>query len=186
MTLQSVLRLALADRGGWDELKRIPPPLARLFLRVVLPLSLLPPAMVYYAGTYHGESFVVGFGGKAWLPIAVAFLLANWVTVAGMGWVIKAIAAANRVRCEYRDAYMLAMLSPIPLWLSSLTLVVPSLSLAAGVSMIALVTSTGITYHGVRSLCRENEEVVVASVTHGIVAVGLMAWALLLVLIIPV
>jgi hypothetical protein len=52
--------------------------------------------------------------------------------------------------------------------------------------MIALVTSTGITYHGVRSLCRENEEVVVASITHGIVAVGLMAWALLLVLIIPV
>lgn len=186
MTLQSVLRLALVDHGGWDELKRIPRPLARLFLRIVLPLSLLPPAMVYYAGTYHGESFVVGFGEKAWLPIAVAFLLANWVTVAGMGWVIRAIAAANGVRCEYRDAYVLAMLSPIPLWLSSLTLVIPNLALAVCVSMMALAASIGITYHGVRSLCREDEEVVVASVTHGIVAVGLMAWALLLVLIIPV
>jgi hypothetical protein len=53
-------------------------------------------------------------------------------------------------------------------------------------SKIALVTSRGITYHGVRSLRGENEQVVVASVTHGIVAVGLMAWVQLLVLIIPV
>lgn len=52
--------------------------------------------------------------------------------------------------------------------------------------MIALATSAGITYHGVRSLCRENEDVVVASVTHGVLAVGLTAWALLLVLVIPV
>lgn len=186
MTFQSALRLALADRGGWDELKSPSPSLTRRLLRVVLPLSFLPPAMVYYAGTYHGEAFVPGFGGKAWLPIAVAFLLANWVTVAGMGWATRAIAAANGVRCGYREAYVLAMLAPIPLWLGSLTLAIPSLSLAVGVSMIALATSAGITYHGVRSLCRENEDVVVASVTHGVLAVGLTAWALLLVLVIPV
>jgi len=186
MTPQSVVRLALADRGGWDELQRIPLPLVQLFLRVVLPLSLLPPAMVYYAGTYHGEEFMTGFGGKSWLTVAAAFLLAEWATVAGMGWVIKAIAAANGVRCEYRDAYLLAALSPIPLWLSSLTLFVPSFPLAVGVSMVALALSIGITYHGVRSLCRANEDVVAAFVAHGVVAVGLMAWALLLMLIIPV
>jgi hypothetical protein len=186
MTPQSVLKLALADGGGWDELQRIPPALGRLFLRLVLPLSLLPPAMVYYAGTYHGEAFMAGFGSKPWLPVAVAFLLAEWVTVALMGHVVRAIAAANGVRCEYRDAYLLATLSPIPLWLSSLTLFVPSFPLAVAVSMVALALSIGITYHGVRSLCRTDEDVVVASVAHGVVAVGLIAWALLLMLIIPV
>jgi hypothetical protein len=186
MTLQTVLRLALADRGGWEELARIRSPLTRVLLRLVVPLSLLPPAMVYYAGTYHGEAFMAGFGAKPWLPVAIAFLLANWATVGAMGWVIRAIAAGNGLRCRSRDAYLLAMLSPIPLWLSSLTLVVPSFTLAAGVTLVALAASTAITYHGVRSLCRADEEVVAASVTHGIVAVGLIAWALLLVVVIPV
>jgi hypothetical protein len=177
MTLQSVLRLALADRGGWEELARIPSPLTRVFLRLVVPLSILPPAMVYYAGTYHGEAFMAGFGAKPWLPVAIAFLLANWATVGGMGWFIRAIAAGHGLRCRPRDAYLLAMLSPIPLWLSSLTLFVPSFTLAASIA---------ITYHGVRSLCRADEEVVAASVTHGVVAVGLIAWALLLVVVIPI
>jgi hypothetical protein len=71
-------------------------------------------------------------------------------------------------------------------WLSSVTLVIPNLSLAAGLSNTALVTSSGITYHGVRFLCGEDEQVVVAFLTHGIVAVGLMAWVQLLVLIMPI
>jgi hypothetical protein len=67
-----------------------------------------------------------------------------------------------------------------------LPLVVPSVPLAVGVSMVALALSVGITCHGVPSLCRENEDVAAASVAHGVVAVGLMAWALLPMLIVPV
>jgi hypothetical protein len=186
MTPYNALRMALSDHAGWDELRKIPPPVVQLFVRLTLPLSLLPPVMVYMAGTYHGEAFMAGFSSKHWLPIGIAFLFAEWATVLAMGWVVKAIAGAHRVACGYPDAYVVATHAPVPLWLSSLTLVVPSFGLAALVSLVALALSAGIVYHGARALLGAREEIVAASITFGVIAVGLIAWALLLVLLIPV
>lgn len=40
---------------GWNDLIRIHPSAARLFVMLVFPLSLLPPAMIYYAGGRYGD-----------------------------------------------------------------------------------------------------------------------------------
>lgn len=182
----NALRMALSEHAGWDELRRIPTPIAQLLLRLTLPLSLLPPLMVYYAGTYHGDAFMAGFSGKHWLPIGAAFIVAEWATVAGMGWVVRSIAAAHHVACAYRHAYLVAMLAPVPLWLSSLALLVPSFGPAIVLSLCALALSAGIVYHGVRALLGVTEDVVAASITFGVTGVGLIAWALLLLVLIPV
>lgn len=185
MTPQNVFGMAVSDHAGWDDLARIPPSAAWMLPLLALPLSLLPPAMLYYAGSHHGDEFVAGFGGRNWALIALVFLLAEWLSVLGMGGVIRAIAAAHRVRCSYRDAYILATLAPVPLWLSSLILFIPSPLLAVGVSLCALGLAMTITYHGVRALCREREDVTAASMVYGVTSVGLIAWALLLVIVFP-
>lgn len=185
MTPQNVLGMAVSDHAGWDDLARIPPSPAWMLTHVTIPLSLLPAAMLYYAGNSHGDEFVVGFGGRNWALIALVFLLAEWFSVLGMGLAIRAIANAHRVRCSYRDAYILANLAPVPLWLSSLILFIPSPLLAVGVSLCALGLAMTITYHGVRALCREREDIVAASMTCGVTGTGLIAWALLLIVVFP-
>lgn len=187
MTIRSVLRLAAADQDAWREVSstRRPRALFHLLAWSVAPVSLLPPLMLYYAGSLHGDQFVPGFGAKSWLAIALAFLAAEWITLAVMGPVIRAIARANGGRCTVHDARVLAMVSPIPLWFSSLILLVPSLAMAISVALLALALSIIVTFQGVRRLCRPKDDVVAAAITQGVVGVELIGWALLLVLLIP-
>lgn len=103
-----------------------------------------------------------------------------------MGWLIKAIAETNSVDIDTHDAYMLAGIAPIPLWLSSLGLLVPSLLFNAFVSLVALGLSCSIIYHGIYALCHMHEEVVAASITQTVIGAGLIAWALLLIMILPI
>jgi hypothetical protein len=177
--------MAFSHRAGWDELRRIQPRLGRIALRLALPLSLLPPAMIYFAGSYHGDAFLPGFGARPWMPIAVAFFLAEWVSIALMGLLVKAIAAAHNVRCTYRDACVLALIPPIPMWLSSLGLFSPHFLVAFTVAIGGLTFAVALIYHGIRSVHGVRDEVVAMSMTQGIAGVGLMAWALLLMVLIP-
>ena len=60
MNILQMPRMIFSFSDGWDDLIRIHPSIARLFALLVLPLSLLPPAMIYYAGGRYGDVFVQG------------------------------------------------------------------------------------------------------------------------------
>lgn len=184
MTYQTP-KLASVARAAWLWAGAVRPPLARVFLAVVLPLSLLPPLMVYYSGTYHGDAFMAGFGARDWASIALVFFLAELVMVAAMGPVIRGIARLNGVATDRRSAYLLAFAAPIPLWLSSLALFVPDFFAAAAAGVLALAFSCVIIYHGVGALLRVREDIVAGSIAYGIMACGMLAWAMLLVIVIP-
>ncbi len=85
---------------------------------------------------------------------------------------------------DYHDAYLLAGIAPIPLWLSSLGLFVPSLGFNAVLSLAALGLSCGIIYHGIEGLCHTREDVTAASIVQTVIGAGLIAWALLLMLVV--
>ena len=75
-----VVVLAKALRG-WPELVRIRPGLLRLFVFLVLPLSLLPPAMLCFAGTHHPEMFGDVYSRKPWGQVAAVFFTAEIATL---------------------------------------------------------------------------------------------------------
>jgi hypothetical protein len=183
MNLISLSKLPFSTTQGWPELEKIHPGLLKVFALVVLPLSLLPPVMLYYAGTHYPESFLKGAAGKAWDEIALVFFLAEMLTFLGMGWLIRQVAESNRLRIDHHDAYLLAAIAPIPLWLASLGLLVPSLAFNAGLSVAAMALSCGIIYHGVEGLCHMREEVTAAAIVQTVIGAGLVAWALLLALV---
>ena len=169
---------------GWLELEKGQPALARLLAYVVLPIALLPPLMLYLTGASHGDAFVTGFGGKPWGLIATVFFVAEMIGLLLMGWLISRVAAAHRLRVSSHDAYVIACIAPIPLWLSSLGLMVPNLGFNAAVSVAALAATCGLVYHGVSALAHTREEISALGITQTVMGAGLVIWALLLGLIV--
>ncbi|HEX8981122.1 MAG TPA: YIP1 family protein [Parasulfuritortus sp.] len=185
MKLSTISHLPLSADQGWPEIERAHPHLVKLYALIVLPLSLLPPAMLYYAGTQYPDSFLHQAANKNWGEVAAAFFLTELFTLLAMGWLIKQVAETNNLRIDYHDSFLLAGIAPIPLWLSSLGLFAPSLGFNAVLSLIALGLSCGVIYHGIEGLCHTHEDVTAAGIVHTVIGAGLIAWALLLMWVLP-
>lgn len=184
MKLTALAQLPLSADQGWPEIERFQPRLMRRFGPSVLPLSLLPPAMLYYAGSHYPEAFLSQPAGKDWVLIAVAFFLLEMATLLGMGWLIRQVATTNGLRIDHDQAFFLATIAPVPLWVSSLGLLVPSLGFNVILSLAGLGLSCAIIYHGIEGLCHTREGVAAAAITQTVIGAGLIAWALLLLLVV--
>lgn len=185
MNIMSFPKMAVSSSGGWHEVENAHPSIAKLFAYLVLPLSVLPPAMLYFAGKHYGDNFITGFGSRHWELISTVFFLGELATFGAMGWLTKQITKFNQADISTHDAYMLAGIAPVPLWLSSLGLLVPSLMFNAGVSLVALAMTCGLVYHGVYALCHMREEVSAMAITQAVFGAGMAAWAILLMIIVP-
>ncbi|MDN3519258.1 Yip1 family protein [Aquisalimonas lutea] len=183
MSPASILRLPFSSASGWDELRRRQPSLIALVSFIVLPLSLVPPVMLYYAGTQYGEAFGAGFADKQWQFITTIFFLAELLTFAVMGWLIYEVGNTREARISVHDAYLLAAIAPIPLWLSALALLIPSLPVVAVIALATLGLSCSIVYQGIRGLCHVKEDVVAMSITYTVMAASVIAWGLLLAIV---
>ncbi|MBI2961506.1 MAG: DUF1282 family protein [Betaproteobacteria bacterium] len=186
MNVSSLLRMPLAPKAAWPELGRVDSTVAKTFSFLVVPLSLLPPPMIYWAGTHYGDAFVEGFSGKPWATIAAVFFLCEIASVTFMGWLIKQVAFAWNRHVSDRNAYVVAAVAAIPVWISSLGLLVPSLAFNVAVSVAALALSCALVFQGVRSYCRIGDEHIehAIDITRLVFGAGLGAWGFLILLLI--
>ncbi|BBM05150.1 hypothetical protein HAALTHF_03220n [Vreelandella aquamarina] len=77
MRALTFLKLPFNHREGWKELQASSPSIPLLAWLVVLPMSLLPPVMLYYAGTHYGDAFMAGFADREWRFITTIIFLAE-------------------------------------------------------------------------------------------------------------
>lgn len=173
-------KMILSFHAGWDELIRIHPSIARMFALVVLPLSLLPPAMIYFAGGNYGDVFAAGVSPETWHASAAIFFVAELLTVPLMAWLMYLVARANDVAADYHVCFTVAAIAPIPLWLSSLVLFIPNLVVGVAVGGLALLCSLGLTYRGVFALLRMRDDIRALQMATVITGAGLLAWLLLM------
>lgn len=183
MSILSFPKMVFSN-DGWPELESLHLSFISFFSLVVLPLALLPPAMLYYAGSNYGDLFVVGFGSKPWSAIATVFYLAEIITVLLMGWLIKEVAKWYGLRPTNAETIMLAGIAPIPMWLSSLSLLIPNLAVDVGIALLALAAGCGLLYNGICAFCRTTDEVAAAGMTQIVMSAGAFFWVLLLVLVV--
>lgn len=189
MKISTLSRMPFSPEAAWPEVAKFDAHIFRLFLSLVIPLSLLPPAMIYLAGNHYGDAFLQGFGSiqtvshKAWGQIALVFFLGEMFSVALMGWLIRQVAANWNGQISYRSAYLLAAIAPIPLWISSLGLLVPSITLNVVFSFVALGLACALIYRGVQALCQIKEDIEAAAVTQVVFGAGMIIWGLLLSLV---
>ena len=180
MSPSQVPKMFLSFHEGWDELIRIHPSISRMFALVVLPLSLLPPAMIYYAGGNYGDVFAAGVSPGQWHTAAGIFFFAELLTVPVMAWLIQLVSRANSIGAAYHECFTLAAIAPIPLWLSSLVLFVPNLVVGVAVGGLALLCSLALTYRGVYALLRMHDDIRALQMATVITGAGLLAWLLLM------
>jgi hypothetical protein len=95
MSLQSLAKLPLSADEGWPDLVRFHPGILKVLLLLVLPFSLLPPVMLYFAGTHYPEAFGPAAHQRDWAAVAAVFLVAELATYALMGWLIRQVGNTN-------------------------------------------------------------------------------------------
>jgi hypothetical protein len=177
MDLSTLAALPLSAERGWPELLRARPRGWRLFLQLVLPVALLPPAVLYLAGTIGPSHFSAG--SRPWGELSMLVLLAEFASVAVAGLLFRHIAGAYALVLGRHEARLLAALAPLPLWASAAGLALPGIAAPAAVLLTGLGLSCGIAYHGLVAMCRPREALVAAAIVQVAAGVGLAAWGCL-------
>ncbi len=184
MSLLHYLRLPFASGDDWQLLQKARRSARSTFLLLTLPLSLLPPAMLLYAGANHAEAFRMAGGPERWQMLAALFLVVELLTVPLMAWLIKEIAAQRQIAVTFNDAILLAAVTAVPLWLSSLGLAIPHLSLAVPVLLLGLFLAGTTLYHGTFSFLKMSEPIDAQSLATEVFAAGALVWVLVCVFIV--
>ncbi|MCB2385918.1 Yip1 family protein [Thalassolituus alkanivorans] len=169
---------------GWEKMQSMNISIPALAWKLVLPLSFLPPVLLYYAGTHYDNSYIQNFPEKNWHFITTTFFLAELLTFFVMGWLIHSVLESHDLAINYHDAYLLAAIAPIPMWLSSLGLLIPSALITSIFAGVGLVASCVILYLGTSALCHRNtDDVVSMSATYTIMSAAFLAWIMLMVIV---
>ena len=185
MSIPNLPAMFISETTGWGELARLHPPVTKLFLRLVVPMSIVPPVMYAYSELIHpGRVF----------PLSVPALTATQLLVSGavlfavqlamvsfMAMLIRRMCMARDHDPAFEEAYALAAVAPVPLWLSSLALFVPSLWFNVGVVTLAWIASLALIRHGVRPLLGVRDAQKAHYISNLVSLAGVGAWIALLI-----
>lgn len=182
MNVMQLSRMLVSPQAGWDEIERTHPRMDEMFLKLVLPLSLLPPAMILYASGGLGAELLPDVHIGNWLLAATFFFVAEHFSVPLMAGAIREAAIAKGVSASLRDAYAVAAIAPVPLWLSSLVLLFGSPWLAVVVAVAALIAAGVLIHNGVERLFGVEEGVEASEMAVQVISLGVLAWGVLLIM----
>lgn len=184
MSILQMPKMIFSFHEGWDDLIRIHPSMARMFMQLVLPFSILSAAMIYFAGSHYGHIFSPGASPQQWQLAAGIFFLAELLTVPAMAGIMYAVCRANGIPTSYHENFTLAALAPVPMWVSSLVLFVPNLAVCIVVGVVGLLCSLAITYRGIYALFRMHEDLRAMQMATVVTGTGLFAWLVLMQIVI--
>lgn len=181
MNMMMFPRMLVSHDEGWTWLMRVHPAVLRMYAFYVVPMSLLPAAMLLYAANTHGGRMMLRniAPDDAWL-LAALFFLAELLVVPLMALAIQRIGGIVETAVEFHDAFAFAAVVPTPLWLSSLALFFPSLAFNAGASMLALILAGLLIYEGSYRVFRLADASKSRLLAGSVFAAGLLAWVSLM------
>jgi len=186
MSLTHFPAMLISETEGWSDIERSHPPARSLMFGLVMPLSIIPPAMVAFAElAYPGAIFplsVPAMTGGQLLASGIVLFAVQLAMVSFMAMLIQRIAFGQDHDPGYENAYTLAAIAPVPLWLSSLALFVPSLAFNVLVVAAAWVASAALIRHGVRPLLKVSDAPKAHYISNLVTATGVMAWFALMII----
>lgn len=187
MTLTDLPRMFISEREGWRDIQRMHPGVAKMLLAVVGPFSLLPPLMYAYANMAHpGAVFPLlepaMSGGEAML-VGGIFFLVEIAMVYMMADLIRQIANGMSADPDYAQCFSLAAIAPVPLWLASLMLFIPSLWFNVAMVAVAWFGSAALIRHGVGALLEVDDPDAAHHIANRITFAGVIAWLALMVML---
>lgn len=183
MSIIDILKMPFSQQS-WRDLQSRNIPIAKLAWLLVVPMSFLPPVMLFYAGTHFGDDYLPSFAERNWHFITTVLFLAELLTFFVMGWLIFSVLNNQGINIDYQRSYLLAAFAPLPMWLSSLSLFVPFVLFNAVVVIFGLWLSCMLIYTGINALCeRKDNDLVSMTATYAVIAASLVAWMVLMLIV---
>ncbi len=191
MIFRDIFEVIYSPKTAWPQIKQANRSSSWLFVRFVLPLTLLPPLFGFIGASYTGWHL---FGKHYLMPVETAAILsfAAWIAL-----IVALTVAANFVRWmaktyganpEYRQCYALVAYSATPLFLAGILGAYPILWLDLLITIAALGLAIRILFTGVPIIMDIPEErgflfasaiLTVAMVIFvGMIAVTALFWGL--------
>ena len=183
MVISNYMKMLVSSDSGWNELEKIHPKISSMFIFLILPLSLVPPAMIAYSGFSYGGIYFTHANSGMWVASSFIFLFAELFTVPMMAWAIHNIAESRNIETEYHKTFAISAIAAVPMWLSSIALFVHNPLFVICMALLGLLASISLIYHGIRGLLHMHEGVEVAAITHTTISMGIVVWALLIALV---
>jgi len=169
-------RMVVSSREGWDTVERLRPPMDQVFLRLVLPLSLLPPLMILIASRGVGAEVFPHVSFANWLIAATVFFVAEHFSVPILANSVRLASIAKGGSNNLHDAYAVAAIAPVPLWLSSIAVLSGSVWVTVVVGVLAMGASAMLIRHGVDRLLGVEEYVEASEVAVQVISFGVLTW----------
>jgi len=180
MSLAHFPAMLISETEGWSDIERSHPPARSLLFGLVMPLSIIPPALYAFAEmTYPGAIFplsVPAMTGGQLLASGIVLFAVQLAMVSFMAMLIQRMAISQDHDPGYENAYTLAAIAPVPLWLSSLALLVPSLTVNLLLVAAAWLASAALIRHGVRPLLKVDDAQKTHYISNLVTAAGILAW----------
>jgi len=172
-------KMLTSHSAGWEWLMRIHPSVTKLYLTYVVPLSLIPPAMLLYASHAYSNSSSLEISSNQALFLAAIFFLTELVMVPIMGRIIQRIGEVADSHPPYQDAFVLAAVAPTPLWLAPIALFVPNLLFNMLIAVLAVVGAAMLIYQGIDRVFQIEDKGHTRLVAGSVLAAGLVAWVIM-------
>jgi len=179
MNILVLLRMLFCSTSVSTELACHGSATRNLFGAVIVLLSLLPPTMIVLLDRPL-SAFLSILQIRPSVLMASLFFACEVLSVFLMGWLIKQVASTLGHEVTYADAYLVAAIASIPLWLSSLGLLVNNPFLNTALPLSALASCCALIYQGTHSLCHVGDRLKAAAVTQVVFGAGLILWAMFL------
>ncbi|MBL8416996.1 MAG: DUF1282 family protein [Dechloromonas sp.] len=185
MLMSHIPAMLVSEKTGWEEIDRSRFSSSWFFKCLVMPMSLLPPVLYAFAELVHpGAIFPLSVPALTPMQLVVSgvvFYVAQLLMVGYMAMLVQRMSLARDHDPGYDSAYALAAIAPVPLWLASLSLLVPSLPFVVAIGAVAWVASILLIRHGVRPLLHIADEKTAHYVANVVTGAGIAAWIALLV-----
>ncbi|WP_184198219.1 YIP1 family protein [Chitinimonas taiwanensis] len=172
-------RLFLSYDTGWPDLRREAPPVLRIFLLLVLPFSLLPAAMIAFVASGNASYYAEHIPASRYSEIAQLFLLTELLSVPVMALAIRSVVMLRGPAVSFRQCFLLAAMAPVPMWVSSLSLLVPNIAFHLVCGFLGLLGASALLLHGIPSLLGVERGIEAEDVSYVVLSLGGLMWALM-------
>ena len=175
-------QLHFDDFHGWDYLSTERVTANAVFLLYALPLSLVPPLMLYYAGTHYQIEYLSLLKGDLLQTVCGIFFLAEQAMLFLMAAAVQRIgetllSPTGEFEPSYENSLKLSAIGATPMWLAPLVLFVPNLTIALLVAPLALIASAAMIFQGTPAIFGIEERTRAALYSTAIVFAGIVGWA---------
>ncbi len=160
----------------WDTFTGSHMSVLKLFLLYAVPLSVIPPAMIYYAGAMYGGHLLLALTSLQLQAIAIVFYAVELVMTFLVAIMIQRMGDVVDIKPAFEDCYKLAVVVPTPLWIAPVFLFIPSFIFNLAVGAVALILCGILIFKNVPAILKVEEEGHAILLSGSILAVGMVAW----------